>query len=159
MGIKFSLLAVGLLGLASISRADSLSPQLHDVASYLASNSALPITQQADMQLARNLLQAQMLASYASSLSLQLSEDSVLKAITLYCCWDGSPTIISSEALEPVVWIQSRIAINPNLTVTFTPGSRDFGDVPVATLEPEVKILMLMGMATFALLRGRTSTR
>jgi hypothetical protein len=50
-------LAVGLLGLASISRADSRNPQLHDVTSYLASNSALPITQQADMQLARNLLQ------------------------------------------------------------------------------------------------------
>jgi hypothetical protein len=31
MRIKFTLLAVGLLGLASISRADSLGLQLHDV--------------------------------------------------------------------------------------------------------------------------------
>jgi len=33
---------MGLLGIASISRADSLSPQLHDVASYLAANSIVP---------------------------------------------------------------------------------------------------------------------
>jgi hypothetical protein len=150
--IKFSLLAMGLLGLASISRADSLNTQLHDVASYLASNSVLPITQQADMQLSRNILiaQADPTCSYCGTLSLSLSEDSVLRAISLYV-WDGGPTLISSESLEPVVWIQSRIAINPNLTVTLTPASLDFGNVPVATPEPAGWILLLTGLGACAI--------
>jgi hypothetical protein len=43
MRINLSLLAMGLLGIASISCADSLMPQLHDVATYLADNSVLPL--------------------------------------------------------------------------------------------------------------------
>jgi hypothetical protein len=85
MRIKFSFLAASLLAIASMSRADSLSPQLHDVASCLASYSVLPITQQADMQLARNLLTAQAdpACFYCGSESLLLSEQSVERAISL----------------------------------------------------------------------------
>jgi len=153
MRIKFPLLAVGLLGIASISRADSLSPQLHDVAIYLASNSILPITQQADMQLARNLLTAQgaIACTYCGAESLQMSEDSVLRAISLYCCWDGSPVLISSESLPPGPLLQSRIAIDPGATVVVTPSALYFGEVPVATPEPEVWILMLIGATAFTL--------
>jgi hypothetical protein len=155
MRIRFSLLAIGLLGIASISRGDSLSPQLHDVASYLASNSVLPITQQADMQLARNILIAQAAPGcfYCGPESLLLSEQSVVRAISLYV-WQGGPSIISSASVEPVVWLQSEIAINPNATVSLTPSVINFGEVPVvSTPEPAVWILMLMGLMAFALWR------
>jgi hypothetical protein len=122
------------------------------VGSYLEANSVLPITQQADMQLARNLLTAQAdpLCTYCGAVSLTYSEDSVLKAITLYL-WPGGPANISSEALEPIVWIQSKIAINPDATVTVTPSALDFGEVlvsdPVSTPEPSVLLLFVLGTA------------
>ena len=31
--------------------------------------------------------------------------------------WQGGPSIISSASVEPVVWLQSEIAINPNATL------------------------------------------
>jgi len=37
--------------------------------------------------------------------------------------------------------------------VVITPSSINFGEVPLATLEPEVWILMLIGLAAFSLSR------
>jgi hypothetical protein len=78
--------------------------------------------------------------------SLQLSIDAVLRAIGLYV-YPGGPTAITGESAEPIVWEQSRIAIDDRATVSITLGSLDFGSQPVVTPEPEVRILMLMGLA------------
>jgi hypothetical protein len=44
----------------------------------------------------------------------------------------------------PLPWRQSITAINPDAHITLTPGSIDFGDVPVvSTPEPEQWILIL----------------
>jgi len=141
-----------LLCFAPMARADSLMPSLANVESYLDANSVLPITQQADAQLSRNLLRAQAAptCTYCGPVSLAYSEDSVLKAITLYL-WPGGPANISSEALEPIVWIQSRIAINPDATVSVTPSALFFGEIavsdPVSTPEPSVLLLFWLGFA------------
>jgi len=146
-----------LLLLAPIAKADSLMPSLAVVGSYLADNSVLPITQQADMQLARNILLAQSSStcSYCGPESLALSMDSVLRAISLYA-WAGVP--ISSESLQPIVWLQSRLAINPDATVIVTPSSITFADAPVSTPEPStVLLLFVLGtacLAGYAIARG-----
>ena len=95
-----------------VTMADSLRPSLNEVSSYLADNSVPPITQQADMQLSRNILNAQgaLGCTYCGPESRELSIQSVLRAISLYCCWDGSPTIISSEALESL-WCGHNLAL------------------------------------------------
>jgi len=51
------------------------------------------------------------------------------------------------ELAEPIVWDQSRIAIDDRLTVSFMPGSLDFGSEPVATPEPTEWILIVAGLA------------
>jgi len=51
------------------------------------------------------------------------------------------------------VWLQSRIAIDPGATVVVTPSALYFGEVPVVTPEPEVWILMLLGLTAFILWR------
>ena len=154
-----------LLCFAPAARADSLMPSLTNVASYLQANSALPITQQADLQLSRNLLTAQAVPSctYCGSNSLLLSENAVLRAITLYV-WTGGPTSISSATLEPVVWTQSTIAINPDATVSLTPTSLDFGkELVVSTPEPSLLLLLALGsvcllLSWFVSRRVRQST-
>jgi len=153
---------LGLLGalllLAGISRADSLRPSLADVSSYLAEYSVLPITQQADMQLSRNILLAQSQASYGGAESLLLSEDAVLRAISLYA-WADLP--ISSADAQPVVWAQSLLAINPDATVSVWPESITFAPAPVSTPEPSVLLLLVLGVACltgYAIAKGLSST-
>jgi hypothetical protein len=140
------LLIFVLLCFAPMARADSLMPSLVTVGSYLSSNSSVPITQQANMQLSRNILNAQSSStcSYCGPESLLLSEDSVLRAIDLYL-WAGVP--ISSATLQPLVWLQSTIAINPDATVGITPSRIDFGEAPVNTPEPSVMLLFVLGLA------------
>lgn len=62
--------------------------------------------------------------------------------------------MITDEASEPIVWIQSRIAIDDRLTVTLTPGSLDFGSQPVVTPEPEEWILILMTLTALVVARS-----
>lgn len=157
MRCKLSLIVMlGLLAVPAIGRADSLS--LGQIAQELKQDAVIPLAPSVGNQLAKNLLAAQAAASYTQFEpdSLQLSIDAVLKAISLYCCWPGSPTEITDEASEPVVWAASRIAIDDRLTVSLTPGSLDFGSQPVATLEPQEWILILVGLAACELSCRRT---
>ena len=154
--LLMALLALACLILACNAKADSVRPQLQDVASYLQNNSVLPISQQADMQLARNLLLAQSLAPYGGPLSLELSQDAVLRAISLYL-FPGGPSCVCSETVMAGPWIQSRIAINPDATVSVDPSAIVFADTLVATPEPSVLVLMVLGslvlLGTLALRR------
>jgi hypothetical protein len=149
MRTKLLLIVIlGLLTVPTITRADSLS--LGQIAQELKQDAVIPLAPSVANQLAKNLLAAQAAAPYTQFEpdSLELSIESVLRAISLYA-WDGGPTMITSEQAEPVVWIQSRIAIDDRLTVSFTPSSLDFGSEPVATPEPAGWILLLIGLAAF----------
>ena len=139
-------LLLGLLALPILARADTIS----DVAGKLDTDTVIPLASGVDLELAGNLLQAQALASYASPLSLNLSVEAVLKAISLYT-FPGGPALITSETDEPIVWAQSRIAIDPQATVSLNPPSLDFGSQPVTTPEPEAWVLLLIGVAAFVI--------
>jgi uncharacterized protein (TIGR03382 family) len=139
-------LALGAL-LLFVAPVMTLADSVQDVAQYLDANTSLPFAAGVDVQLAGNLLQAQALASYASPTSLLLSENAVLKAVSLYV-WPGGPAAITSESEEPVVWAQSRVAIDPNATVSLDPGTIDFGQVPVP--EPPVWTMCLAALTTFS---------
>lgn len=150
MRTKLSLIVtLGLLAIPTIARADSLS--LGQIAQELKQDAVVPLAPSVGNQLAKNLLAAQAAAPYTQFEpdSLQLSIDAVLRAIGLYV-WDGGPTTITDEASEPVVWIQSRIAIDDRLTVSFATGSLDFGSQPVATPEPSGWLGLLVGFALLA---------
>jgi hypothetical protein len=116
------------------------------VAKELSTESALPLAPSVPQDLAKNILFAQAHASYGSPESLDLSIESVLRAISLYV-WSSGPVAVTSESAEPIVWAQSRTAINPDATVVISPASINFGEAPVQTPEPEVWILMLLGLA------------
>src|SRR5947207_12297023 len=147
MQTRLSLIAIllGLLTIPTIALADSLS--LGQIAQELKQDAVIPLASSVGNQLAKNLLAAQAAAPYTQFEpdSLQLSIDALLQAIGLYV-WDGGPTTITSAQAEPLVWVQSNIAIDDRLTVSITPGSLDFGSQPVATPEPEAWILILTGL-------------
>ena len=156
MQTKLSLIVMlGLLAVPAIVRADSLS--LGQIAQELRQDAVLPLAPSVGNRLAKNLLAAQAAAPYTQFEpdSLQLSIDAVLKAIGLYA-YPGGPTTITSESAEPIVWDQSRIAIDDRLTVGFTPGSLDFGSQPAATPEPAGWILLLTGLGVCTIRRNRT---
>src|ERR1700757_4478430 len=120
MRSKLSLIViVEKLTIPAIVRADSLS--LGQIAQELKQDAAIPLAPSVGNQLAKNLLAAQAAAPYTQFEpdSLQLSIDAVLKAIGLYA-FPGGPTMITDELAEPIVWQQSRIAIDDRLTVGFT---------------------------------------
>jgi len=150
MRSKLSLIVIlGLLTIPAIVRADSLS--LGQIAQELKRDAVIPPAPSVGNQLAKNLLAAQAAAPYTQFEpdSLELSIESVLRAVSLYV-WEGGPTTITSESAEPVVWAQSRVAIDDRLTVSFTPGSLDFGSQPVATPEPSGWLGLLLGFALLA---------
>ena len=151
MRIKFSLLAMGLLGIASISRADSLN----QVAQQIRDNSALPLHQGVARVWAGNLLAAQdpTVCSYCASEadSLPLSIAAVLRAVMLEQTLNGLTYCDRSNCFLPN--IQSTIAIDDRVSITLTPDHIDFGAVPVVAPEPEVWILMLIGLGAFSLSR------
>jgi hypothetical protein len=134
-------IAVAILFLTPcLLRADSVN----QVAAELDAATVLPFAPGVDTRLAVNLLKAQSLASYASALSLDLSIQSVLKAVSLYV-WPGGPTVVTKdENTFLLVWAQSRIAINPDLTVGLSTDHLDFGEQPVSTPENS-SLLYLIG--------------
>ena len=153
MRSKLSLIVIlGLLTIPAIALADSLS--LGQIAQELKQDAVIPLAPSVGNQLAKNLLAAQAAAPYTQFEpdSLELSIESVLRAISLYA-WEGGPTTITDESAEPIVWAQSRIAIDDRLTVSFTPESLDFGSQPVVTPEPTEWILMLAGLVAFVIAR------
>lgn len=112
MKTRFSLLVVLSLAVASAARADSLTEA--QVAAVLTTSSPLVLAPGVADTLATNLLDAQAAnLSYTAVEpdSLQLSIQAVLKAMGLDV-YPGGPTTITDEASEPVVWAQSRIAID-----------------------------------------------
>src|SRR4029077_135096 len=142
--IGLVLMLIGMVILAPESRADTVP--VSTVAAYLDSNSVLPLAQGVDTSLASNLLEAQVLAwgSQWQTGSLMASEDAVLKAITLYM-WPGGPSSITSDHGEfSIVWLQSNVAIDLNLSVGTSTGGLDFGTQAVP--EPSTLILGLMGL-------------
>lgn len=139
------LLLFGMAILAPESRADSVN--VASVAAELDAGTVLPLAGGVDRQLASNLIQAQTQAWGKQWFegSLELSIESVLRAITFYV-WPGGPAEITRYD-APGVWIQSHIAIDPRLTVSFGPAAIDFGEQPVvATPEPDVALLLLLAL-------------
>jgi len=137
--------------LAPESRGDTI--KVSTIASELDTESVLPLAGGVDVQLANNLIQAQTAAWGKQWLdgSLELSIESVLRAIGLYV-WDGGPTEITKDG-EPIVWLQSHIAIDPRLTVGFDTAAINFGEVAVATPEPMTLVLVLMGLVWLGVVR------
>jgi hypothetical protein len=136
------LFALSILLLASVARADSLTEI--QIIKQLKQGAVLPLAPTVGDQLADNLIAAQL--TYISYTqfepdSLQLSIDSVLKAISLYV-WPGGPTAITSEQAEPIVWEQSMIAIDTRVSVSISPTSIDFGPTPITTPEPSTLLLL-----------------
>jgi len=131
---------IGLLW-AVTTQADSI-PQ-GQIAQELKAESVLPLGPSVPNQLAGNLLFAQAQVTYSSLESLQLSMESVLKAIGLYV-WEGGPSSITSETAEPLVFLQSRIAINPALTVELSTSNLYFGEQSVTVPEPTILTFLLL---------------
>jgi len=150
--IGLVLLLFSMAILAPESRGDTIKQA--DIASELDQESVLPLAGGVDVQLANNLIQAQTAAWGKQWLdgSLELSIESVLRAIGLYV-WDGGPTEITKYQTEfQVVWLQSHIAIDPRLTVGFDTASINFGEVAV-TPEPMTLVLVLMGLVWLGVVR------
>jgi hypothetical protein len=53
----------------------------------------------------------------------------------------------------------STIAIDDRVSITLTPAALNFGDVIIATLEPETPLLILVGLLLLGLVRGRNASR
>lgn len=150
------LLMLGMALLAPTSRADSVP--VSQVAAFLEGNSSLPLAVGVGGELAQNLLSAQVeeWGAVWQTGSLQASEDAVLRAIQLYV-WPGGPTMITSEQAEPVVWAQSRVAIDTRLSVTLDPPVVDVGSARVpegGTLVSVLVGLVGVGMVRWGLKRS-----
>ena len=144
MGLVLLLLGMALL--APESRADSVTTS--QVAAELDTNSALQLAVGVDIQLANNLIRAQN-QTWGKEWqlgSLDASIEAVLRAITLYV-WPGGPAVVTNQREFPIVWDQSRVAIDTGLSVVFSADSIYFGEQPVATLEPGTLIVLLAGLA------------
>jgi hypothetical protein len=125
---------------------------LNTVASELRALVDIPFRYGVAKDLAQNLLTAQSLASYASPESLELSIESVVRAIGIDELTFHSGFVGFAD-VDPITWLSSTIAIDPGATIVITPDALDFGEVPVATPEPAGWILMLMGLTAFTLWR------
>jgi len=135
-------LAILFLILAPICRADSIT----DVASTLRADVSIPFRYGVATDLATNLLDAQSLATYASTLSLDLSIDAVVRAIGI-----DNTAWIGWASTDPITWLQSTIAIDPGATIGISPSALWFGEQAVATLEPGTWMLILVSLVGFAI--------
>lgn len=139
-------LAVAVLLLcAGTASADTIP--LGQICKELNAGAVIPLAPGVANDLSRNLLDAQAAAYYTlfEPESLQLSINAVLRAISIYV-WDGGPTLITSEKEEPIVWQQSRIAIDTRVSAVLDPTAIDFGEVAVVTPEPGTILLLLAGL-------------
>lgn len=142
-----------ILAFAVISRADTLSPK--DIAQQIRQGSVLQLRQNVAGFWASNLLAAQdpSVCSYCASEpdSLSLSIAAVLRAITI----EADPVYgfgltFCNLANCIIANAQSTIAIDDQVSVTLTPASIDFGEVPIATPEPST--LAMLACAGFSLI-------
>jgi hypothetical protein len=127
-----------LLVLCGVSRADSLSIVTQD----LTQGSVLPLLDDVAEDMAENLLAAQLAAPYTQweSDSLQLSINSVLKAIGLEQSWGAT---YCDDLNCSIAWLQSTVAIDDGAQLSLSPTSINFGDVPISTPEPSTLLLLL----------------
>lgn len=143
--------------LAPESRGDTL--QVSQISAALDAGTPIPLAQGVDTQLAFNLVTAQNKAWGRDWLdgSLTLSIESVLKVISLYV-WDGGPTLVTNQQEFPIVWLQSRIAIDPRLSGELSPASINFGEAPVdpiSTPEPATYVGVVLGLVGLSLMRWK----
>jgi len=133
------LIILSLLALAvpAAAPADSIT----DVASILRADVPEPFRYGVAQDLATNIVDAQFLASYGGPASLELSIESVVRAIgidnTAYVGW---------ASLDPITWLQSTIAIDPGASIGLTPTAIYFGDVAVTTPESPTWIVVIIGL-------------
>jgi hypothetical protein len=122
-----------------IAPAAALADSVQVVAQDLRALSPVPFRFGVARDLAENLLLAQSEASYTSPESLQLSIESVIRAIGI----EGT-SYVGFADVNPITWEQSEIAINPeaHVTITVTP-----------TPEPSVWMLCLAALGIFLCLR------
>jgi hypothetical protein len=133
---------MAMLALPTVARCDSLNTVAYELRSLVD----IPFRFGVARDLASNILTAQTLVSYASPESLELSIESVVRAIgidelTFHSGYVGFANV------DPITWLSSTIAIDPGATIVITPDALDFGEAPVATPEPAGWILMLIGLA------------
>ena len=128
------LLALSLGIICAPAKADNIVPTISD---ELSDESGL--SNNITMPLAKNIWYAHETTPYAlvESDSLQLSIDSTERAIfdwqTLGVPW--SVVVISSET-----------AIDDRVSLTITPSSLNFGDVPINVSEPAPLALIILGL-------------
>src|SRR5882724_3234141 len=145
-----TLLALG----AAAGRADTVP--MGQICKELTGGTSIPLGPGVATELSKNLLNAQALADYTAfePESLQLSINAVLKAISIYL-WDGGPALITDETSEPIVWQQSRIAIDTRVGVQLDPPFIDFGETQIATIsapEPSTLAFLLVAFGYMALI-------
>jgi len=140
------ILAVVLLFSAGVARADS-------VAQEIRAGSVLTLKQGVAQFWADNLEAAQASVTYASAQSLELSIQSVIRAIGLEQSLAGLSYCNLTNCI--IVNAQSTVAIDPNAGGGITPAALYFGEV-TATPEPPMWLLSLFCLCVwcFAKLLG-----
>jgi hypothetical protein len=106
--------------------------------------------------LAENLLAAQRNPSwayYTGPESLLLSEEAVLRAVWILATYGYNGPVTEITSADVLVWDQSIAAVNPNASISVSPSSLNFGDVPVATPEPAIWLLCVAALGVFCWLR------
>jgi hypothetical protein len=135
---RLAIISLFALAVPAAAPADSVT----DIAAILRADSPIPFRYGVAGDLAENILDAQLLATYAGPMSLELSIESVVRAIgidnTLYVGW---------ASMDPITWLQSGIAIDPNASIGITPSALYFGEAAVvSTPEPDVWILVAVAL-------------
>lgn len=131
-----------LLALAVPAAAPADSMTVTDIAAILRADVSVPFRYGVATDLAENLLDAQSLATYAGPVSLELSIESVVRAIGI----DGT-AYVGWASMDPITWLQSEIAIDPNASIGITPSALYFGEAAVvSTPEPDVWILVVVAL-------------
>jgi hypothetical protein len=75
-------------------------------------------------------------------MSLELSIESVVRAIGI----DGT-SYVGWASMDPITWLQSGIAIDPNASIGITPSALYFGKASVvSTPEPDTLILIAVAL-------------
>src|SRR5262249_54149402 len=147
------------------ARADTVTVQVNQLprlvsqtAVELGAETVIPLAPRVGRELATNLVDAQVLAwGWQWQVGgLGASTESVLKAITLYF-WPGGPSLVDTEQNFPVVWAQSRVAIDTTLSVGFNTARLDLGEQPVVnTPEPGTWLGVVLGLVALAMIRWGT---